>query len=211
MSKPPSTSSWLISVRRSSPYFWSSSSRSARMIATTRSSRARMSFRSAISASSALNSSSSFSRSRPVKRRGACRRSPALARAQREPLLQALLGLLRRRTRADDADHLVDVVDGDAQALDDVLALLGLVEQELRATADDFLAVRDVTVEQAAQVERARLPAIDHEVDDRLRRLQRRVLEELVDDDLRVLALLQVDRQPDAGAVREVAGRRRCR
>ena len=128
-----------------------------------------------------------------------------LALREREGGLQPGLGLVRARAAADDPDDLVDVVDGDAQALDDVQPLLGLAQQEQRAPADDLLAVREVGVEQAAQAQRARLAAVDHQVDDRLRGLQRRVLVELVDDDLRVLALLELDDQPDALPVGLVA------
>ena len=48
---------------------------------------------------------------------------------------------------ADDLDHLVDVVDGDLEAFEDVLALERLVELELRAADDDLVAVRDVVLE----------------------------------------------------------------
>ena len=64
-----------------------------------------------------------------------------------EPLLQ--LRARRRRVlgRADELDHRVDVVDGDLEAFEDVLALERLVEVELRAADDDLVAVRDVVLE----------------------------------------------------------------
>jgi hypothetical protein len=40
------------------------------------------------------------------------------------------LASVRRLARADDADHLVDVVDGDAQAFDDVLAFSALASRK---------------------------------------------------------------------------------
>ena len=49
--------------------------------------------------------------------------------------------------RANDLDHRVDVVDGDLEALEDVLALERLVELELRAPDDDLVPVRDVVLE----------------------------------------------------------------
>ena len=48
---------------------------------------------------------------------------------------------------ADELDHLVDVVDGDLEAFEDVLALERLVELELRAPDDDFVPVRDVVLQ----------------------------------------------------------------
>ena len=48
---------------------------------------------------------------------------------------------------ADDLDHLVDVVDGDLEPLEDVLALERLVELELRAPDDHLVAVRDEVLE----------------------------------------------------------------
>ena len=48
---------------------------------------------------------------------------------------------------ADELDHLVDVVDGDLEPFEDVLALERLVELELRAPDDDFVAVRDEVLE----------------------------------------------------------------
>jgi hypothetical protein len=64
--------------------------------------------------------------------------------------------------------------------LDDVLALLGLLQQEARAPADDVLAVLDVVVDEPAQRERLRPAVGDRQVDDRERRLERRELEQLV-------------------------------
>ena len=46
---------------------------------------------------------------------------------------------------ADDLDHLVDVVDGDLEALEDVLPGLGGVEVELGAPDDDLVPVRRCT------------------------------------------------------------------
>ena len=73
-----------------------------------------------------------------------------IASACRSEQLEPLLQLRARRRRvvgaADDLDHLVDVVDGDLEALEDVLALERLVELELRAPDDDFVAVRDVVL-----------------------------------------------------------------
>ena len=74
-----------------------------------------------------------------------------IASACRSRELEALLQLrarLRRVLRlANDLDHLVDVVDGDLEPFEDVLALERLVELELRAPDDDFVAVRDVVLE----------------------------------------------------------------
>src|SRR5688500_16661634 len=54
-----------------------------------------------------------------------------------EPLLQLSACRWRVGRLANDLDHLVDVVDGDLEPLEDVLAIERLVEPELRAADDD--------------------------------------------------------------------------
>ena len=77
-------------------------------------------------------------------------------------------------------------------------------QPELGAPGDDFLLVIDVVAQQRLQAERARRPAHQgHDVGAE-RGLQRRVLVELVEHDLRHLAALQLDPDPHAVAVRLV-------
>ena len=90
-----------------------------------------------------LSSSSSFSISRPVS---LARRMLRIASACRSDSLNracsCALAVGVSSAAADDLDHLVDVVDGDLEAFEDVLALERLVEVELRAADDDLVAVR---------------------------------------------------------------------
>ena len=86
---------------------------------------------------------------------------------------------------ADRGDDLVDDVEGLEQALDDVGAVLRLLEPELGPAADDLDLVVDVGLQRLHEVERAR-DAVDerHRVHGEVR-LQRRVLVEVVEDDER--------------------------
>src|SRR5664279_2143317 len=59
--------------------------------------------------------------------------------------------------RPDRPDHLVQVVEGDLEALEDVGAGLGLAEVELRAPSDDLAAVVDVVLQDALQRQSLRL------------------------------------------------------
>ena len=124
---------------------------------------------------------------------------------QPEALAQALLGLLRRAGGTDEADHLVDVVQGDAQAFEDMGPVLGLLQVEARTPDDDLAAVIEEILEHLLEVQELR-PVVDHghHVDAETR-LQGRVLEELIDDDVGEHALLQVHDDADALHVRLVA------
>ena len=88
---------------------------------------------------------------------------------------------------------------------EEVGALLGLREVELGPPDDDLPPVVEEVPEHVLEREDARLPVDDREEDDAERGLERRQLEELVQDDLRVLALLQVDDDPHPVAVALVA------
>jgi hypothetical protein len=96
--------------------------------------------------------------------------SSAVSRASRMSRMASALGLgepeplaqLRRSASvclrpADDRDHLVDVVDGDLEALEDVLALLRLGEVELGPPDDDLVPVLDEVLEHLLQRHHLRL------------------------------------------------------
>ena len=102
-------------------------------------------------------------------------------------LRPGLLGVLRA---ADHLDDLVEVVERDQQALDDVVALLGLAQLVARAPGDDVDLVVDVVADHLGQVQRARHAVDEREHDHAEGVLQLRVLVELVQDDLRVGAAL---------------------
>ena len=120
---------------------------------------------SLIVARTSLSSASSFSISRPVSLASRMLRIASVCFSEspnrlREPGV-GLGGVLRA---ADDLDHLVDVVDGDLEALEDVLPGLGRVEVELGPADDDLVPVLDEALEQLLQVHdlrarRCRAPA----------------------------------------------------
>ena len=106
--------------------------------------------------------------------------------------------------RADQRDHLVEVVERDQQALEPVHARLERAQLVLGAADDDLALVLDVVADDLAQRQHLR-----HVVDERdhvhaERGLHRRVLVELVEHDLRVRVALELDHDPHAVAVRVV-------
>ncbi len=101
-----------------------------------------------------------------------------------------------RLAAADQPDHFVDIADGEDQAFENMLALLGLAQQELRPPGDDFLAMVDEMLDQLLQPHRARLAIHQRDVDHAHRDLARRVLIKLVDDDVRIGIALQIDHDP---------------
>ena len=110
-----------------------------------------------------------------------------------EALLQLPLRLVAGLRRADDPDDLVEVVDGEEQAVDDVPSCLRLPEVEARAARDDVEAVAYVDGEVLLEVQYLRAPSDDREQDGAERGLQLGVLVEVVEDDLADGVALQVD------------------
>ncbi len=104
----------------------------------------------------------------------------------------------RVRGAPDDPHDLVDVVDGDDEAFEDVRPGLGLVEPELGPPLDDLHLVIEVVADQLGQVERPR-DAVDqrHRIDTEVL-LQLGQLEQLVHDHLWDGVLLQLDHEPGA-------------
>ena len=123
-----------------------------------------------------------------------------------EPPHQLGPGVLGVGRPPDDLDDLVEVVQGDEQPLDDVVALLRLAQPVARAAGDHVLLVADVLLHHRGQVEDPGL----HPVNQRQHVHTERVLElgvlvELVQRDMGVGAVAELDDQAQALAVRLVA------
>ena len=125
--------------------------------------------------------------------------------AQPKARHQAFLGLRARLGRADEVDHLVDVVQRHEQAFQYVRARLGLAQVVARPAHDDVLLVLDVVVQHLLQVEHARHAAHQRQHVDAEGLLHLRVLEQRVEHDLRVDVLFQLDHDAHAAAVGLVA------
>src|SRR5213596_215114 len=127
---------------------------------------------------------------------------------QLEALAQA--GVRRRRVLrlADDLHDLVDVVDGDLQAFEDVLAVLRTLQLELGAANDDGMAMLDEVLEQLLQVHLLRSPVDQGEHDRPEGGLHLCMRVQSVQHHHRDRVPLQLDHDPDAflvGFVPEVA------
>ena len=96
-------------------------------------------------------------------------------------------------------------VHRDQVALEYVRALLGAAQLVLRAANDDLALVIDVVPEHLAQRQRARDVVDQRDHVHAERRLQRRVLVELVEHDLRDRVALELDHDPHAATVGLVA------
>ena len=106
---------------------------------------------------------------------------------------------------ANDADDRVEVVEGDLEPFQNVLALAGLAQQKDGAALHHIGAVIDEDVDGVGQTQLAWL-AVDHgQKDHREALLQLRVLVELVEDDFRLRAALEADDHAHAVAVALVA------
>ena len=114
---------------------------------------------------------------------------------------QAGLRSVGVRGAADERDHRVEVVERDQVALQDVSALLLLAQFVLRAARDDLALEVEVVRQELEQRERARYAVHERDRVDAERRLQRRVLEELVQCDLRDGVTLQLDLDAHPGPV----------
>ena len=126
------------------------------------------------------------------------------AEALGEPLRRLLVGL----RGADDRDDLVDVVERDDVALQDMRALLGFLQLVARAAHDDVLLVEDVVMQHLLERHDARDAVDERQHDDAEADLQLGVLVELVQHHLRDGVALELDDDVDAvavGAVVDVA------
>ena len=109
------------------------------------------------------------------------------------------------RRGADRRDDRVEVVERDLEALEDVRPIASLGEVELGAAADDLAAVVDVVLEDGLQRQRLRLPVDEREHVHVERRLQRGVLEQVVQHLVGVGVALDLDVHAHAVAIRLVA------
>ncbi len=127
---------------------------------------------------------------------------------QVEPLHEVGPGVVHLARLADRLDHRVEVVEGDLEALEDVRPGARLAEVELGAAPDDLAPMVEVVDEDAAQRERLRLAVDEGQHVHVEGQLHRRVLEQVVEDLVRIgVALeLDVDAHPVAvGFVAQVA------
>ena len=97
------------------------------------------------------------------------------------------------------------MIERDLEAFEDVGPGLGLAQLELGSPPDDFAAELDELLDDLEEVEHLRPAAGDRQHDDAERGLQRRVLVEIVQDDIGHLAALQLDHDAHAVAVGFVA------
>src|ERR1051325_10967543 len=119
-----------------------------------------------------------------------------------EPLAQRRI---RRRRVLGLLDDLVDVVDGDLQAFEDVLAILRALELEFGAAGDDGVTVLDEVLQQLEQRQLARRAVHQREHDRAERLLHLRVLVELVQHDHGDGVALQLDDEANSFYIRFVA------
>ena len=104
---------------------------------------------------------------------------------QREARHQPVARFLRALRAANQRDHRIEVIERDLQPFQDVIPRLGLAQLELGAPADDLAPEIDEALDQLQQIQYLRPAADDREHDDAEARLQRRVLVEVVENDLR--------------------------
>ena len=194
-------------MRRSSPNFsptsWTSSTTTSRI----RSSLASRSFRSAIFA---RTSASSFSTRSAVSRAVSAR-----SRISRIALAWSSLSSKRSiswaarrcgvRRAADDGDDLVEVVESDREAFEEVRTGLGLGEVVGGPPDHDLASEVDEVSQRLLESEQLRSPVYERQHVRSKGRLQRRHLVELVEDDVPLGVAPKLDHDAHAFAVRFVA------
>ncbi len=107
-----------------------------------------------------------------------------------EILEQVFLGFGAAAAATDDAYNVVEVVEGDLVADQDVLALFGFAQLEDGAAANHFHAVFDEQLDHRNQAEFARLACDDGEQDHAEGFLHLGVLEQIVENELGLFAAL---------------------
>ena len=124
---------------------------------------------------------------------------------QRKALHELNLRLARVRASADDAHDLVDVVQRDEQALQDVGAGLGLVQVVARPAGDDVLLMLQVVIEHLSEREHLRLAVHQRQHDRAEDVLHLRMLVEVIEHHSGVHVALELDDDAHALAVALVA------
>ena len=122
-----------------------------------------------------------------------------------EVLEEIFAGVGARGGLADDLDDVVEVVEGDLVAEQDVLAVAGLGEEEGGAAANDLRAVIEEGADGVVEREFLGLAVVDGQEDHAEGFLHLGVLVELVEDDLVLGAALEADDDAHAVAVGLVA------
>ena len=107
--------------------------------------------------------------------------------------LQVLARLLRILRVADQLNDRVEIRERNQVAIEDVTAALGAIELELGAADDDVALMRDVVPEHVVHTKGARDALDERDHVGAERRLQLRVLVELVEDDRGDRVLLELD------------------
>src|SRR6266853_96865 len=120
-------------------------------------------------------------------------------------LHQSFARVIGRLAAADQLDDVVQMFESFPEAEQDVLALFGLAQLELRAPPYDFDAVFDEQFQQRQQTQLARLPVHNREQDHPERFLHLRELEEVVQNNFRFFTALHFDDDAHAFAVGFIA------
>src|SRR4029077_2978675 len=121
-------------------------------------------------------------------------------------ILEQVLFCFRAAGRpADDADDIVKMVERDLVADQDVLAFAGLAQLVNGAAANDFDTMLDEQLDERDEAKFARLTRYDGQQDHAERFLHLRVLEKIVEDQLRFLAALDFHNDTHSFARRFVA------
>src|SRR5256714_753155 len=191
-----------ISVRRWSPKPAATSVSSSFRIFMRRGLEARISLHSLMNFRTSFSSSSSLVISRAVSRASRMLRISADCFSDSLKRLRRLASAVGVSFDLRMIFHLVDVVDRDLQAFEDVLAVLRALQLELGAANDDGMAMLDEVLEDLLQVHFLRRPVDQSEHDRAEGRLHLRMLVELVQHDGRHGIALQVDDDAHPFAVR---------
>ena len=128
-----------------------------------------------------------------------------LAIGELPALHEAFLGLLGRLAAADELDDFVQMIERLLVTEQDVLALFGFAQVKARAPQHDFAAMLQEQPQELHQPHLARLASGDGQQDHAERFLHLRVLVEVVQDQLRLFAALDLDHHAHAVAVGFVA------
>ena len=119
-----------------------------------------------------------------------------------ETLLKVLLCLGRCLAGTDKMNYLVNIVAGLYQSLQDMCTLLRLLQVELGTADGDVMTMLNEVLDALTQAQQAWTPAHQCDAVHGERTLQRRHLEELVEDDIRIGITLHVDDNPHPLAAR---------